>query len=102
MGIKVEFNPDLALRDTEQFKTGNRKEEECIPDPLMAGKVYSFLKKDQRLYWLHGEIPLLRTEGNQKLSRPIASVVIQWATHFLDNGEVYTRGEYEVVKVLDK
>jgi len=25
MGIKVEFNPDLALRNISEFKNGNRK-----------------------------------------------------------------------------
>jgi hypothetical protein len=53
MGIQVEFNPDLALRDISEFKKGNRKEEECIPENLEAGKIYPFLKKDQRNYWLN-------------------------------------------------
>lgn len=101
MGIKVEYNPDLALRDIKHFESGERKEEECIPILIEAGRTYSFLKKDQRLYWLHGEIPLLRTEGAEKLSRPIASIVIKWAQHFLDSGEVFTKGEYEVVKIFD-
>ena len=35
MGIKVEFDPDLALRDYEEFIKGNRKEEECIPEKLV-------------------------------------------------------------------
>ena len=101
MGIQVEFNPDLALRDIKHFESGNREKEECIPDPLEVGKTYSFLKKDQRLYWLHGEIPLLRTEGDEKLSRPIASIVIKWAQHFLNHGEVFTKGEYEVIEVFE-
>ncbi len=100
MGIQVEFNPDLALRNIRHFESGERKEEECIPSPLEAGKTYSFLKKDQRLYWLHGEIPLLRTKGDEKLSRPIASIVIKWAQHFLNDGVVYTKGEYEVIEVF--
>jgi len=101
MGIQVEYNPDLALRDIGHFESGERKVEECIPSALEAGKTYAFLKKGQRLYWLHGEIPLLRTEGSEKLSRPIASVVITWAQHFLIDGVVYTKGEYEVVEVFD-
>ena len=70
MGIKVEFNPDLALRNISEYKKGNRKIEECIPEILKVGKVYNFLKNDQRNYWLQGEIPLLETKGNEKLSRP--------------------------------
>jgi hypothetical protein len=92
MGINVEFNPDLALRDFSEYKKGNRKLEE--------GRVYNFLKKDQRNYWLHGEQPLLETKGNGILSEPLASIIILEATHFLENEEVYTRGKYKVIKVL--
>jgi len=101
MGIVVEFNPDLALRTIAEFEAGNRKEEECIPDPLEAGKTYSFLKKDQRMYWLHGELPLVETRGNQELSRPKASIIILEATHYLESGEVWTRGQYEVIEVFN-
>lgn len=37
MGIKVEFNPDLALRDMAEYKKGNRKIEECLPENMEAG-----------------------------------------------------------------
>ncbi|MFO7710736.1 MAG: hypothetical protein R6V53_03165 [Candidatus Woesearchaeota archaeon] len=100
MGIQVEFNPDLALRDISEFRKGNRKEEECIPENLEAGKVYPFLKKDQRNYWLLGEIPLLETKGNGILSRPRASIVILEATHLLENNEMFTKGKYKVVEVF--
>ena len=100
MGIKVEFNPDLALRDIEEFKKGNRKEEECVPENLEADKVYNFIKKEQRNYWLHGEIPLRLTKGNENLSEPIASIVILEATHFLDNKGIYTKGKYKVIEVF--
>ena len=40
MGIKIEFNPDLALRDISEHKKGNRKIEECIPEKLEEGKIY--------------------------------------------------------------
>ena len=101
MGIQVEFNPDLCLRDIGEFKEGRRKEEECIPENLESGKIYNFLKKDQRNYWLLGELPLLKTDGNQNLSRPIASIKILEATHFLENGEMFTKGKYKVVDVFD-
>lgn len=100
MGIKVEFNPDLALRNISEFKNGNRKIEECIPEVLKEGKIYDFLKKEQRNYWLHGEIPLIETQGNEILSRPKASIIILEATHFLDNGEIYTKGKYKVIKII--
>lgn len=100
MGIKVEFNPDLALRNNSEFKKGNRKIEECIPENLEAGKVYNFLKKDQRNYWLFGEIPLIETKGNEILSRPKASIIILEATHFAENGQIYTKGKYKVAEVF--
>ncbi|MCX6763854.1 MAG: hypothetical protein NTZ97_03965 [Candidatus Moranbacteria bacterium] len=100
MGIQVEFNPDLALRNISEYKKGRRKKEECIPENLKKGKIYPFLKKDQRLYWLHGELPLVETTGNQNLSRPKASVMILEATHFLNKKEVFTKGKYKVVEVF--
>lgn len=101
MGIKVEYNPDLALRDISEFKKGNRKIEECIPEKLEAGGIYDFLKADQRNYWFGGEIPLIETKGNEMLSRPRASIVILEATHFLEKGKVYTKGKYKVVEVFN-
>jgi len=101
MGIQVEFNPDLALRDLSRYDTGERDSEECIPKPLEAGQTYSFLKQGQRNYWLDGEIPLLITEGDGKLSRPIAGIVILEATHFKKDDEIFTRGLYRVVRVFD-
>lgn len=101
MGIKIEFNPDLALRTISEFYNGNRKREECIPEPLEQGQQYAFLKEGQRNYWLEGEIPLLETKGNQQLSRPLASIVIIEATHFSLEGKIYTRGNYRVIEVFD-
>ena len=45
MGIVVEFNPDLALRNISEFRKGKRKRDECIPANLQTGRVYNFLKK---------------------------------------------------------
>jgi hypothetical protein len=108
MGIEVEFNPDLALRDYREFEQGLRKEDECIPKILETGKVYSFLKKGLRIFWLtddeewsKGEIPLMITKGNQKLSRPIASIKMLEVTHFLLNKATYTKGKYRVIEVFD-
>ena len=101
MGIRVEYNPDLALRNIEEFKQGRRKQAECLPEKLEAGQVYDFLKKDQRLYWLHGELPLLETKGDQKLPLPLASIVILEATHLLINGEVWTKGKYKIVEIFE-
>lgn len=101
MGIQVEFNPDLALRNISEFKNGNKKEEECIPENLEEKKIYNFLKIGQRNYWLEGEIPLLETKGNGVLSKPLASVVVSEATHFFEDGKLYTKGKYKVVEVFN-
>ena len=100
MGIQIEFNPDLALRNISEFKNGKRKIEECVPDNLKEGSVYNFLKINQRCYYLHGEIPLLETKGNQNLSKPIASIIILEVVHFLENDQIFTKGKYRVVKII--
>ncbi len=100
MGIQVEFNPDLALRNIALFQSGERKEEECLPESLEVGKVYDFSKKGQRNYWLEGELPLLETKGNSDLSMPIASIIILEATHVLVDGEPWTSGKYKVVELI--
>jgi|TARA_Y100000310_G_scaffold344280_1_gene456192 hypothetical protein len=102
MGIQVEYNPDLALRNISEHKKGSRTLEECIPGDLKVNETYKFLKKGQRNYWLLGELPLLETKGNQDLSLPKASIVILEATHFIKDNEVYTKGEYKVMEIFDK
>ena len=100
MGIQVEYNPDLALRSIIEAAAGRRKPAECIPNGLRAGDIHPFLKQGQRNFWLLGEIPLVETEGEGKLSPPKASVRIVEATHIVVDGKVWTKGEYEVVEVF--
>lgn len=100
MGIKVEFDPDLALRNISEYEKGNRKIEECIPKHLEVGKIYPFLKAEMRNYYLLGEVPLIETKGNGVLSKPKASVMILEVTHFVDNDEIYTKGKYKVIEIL--
>lgn len=103
MWILVEFNPDLALRDISYFKNWERKKEECIPEKLESWKIYDFLKKWQRNYYLLEDeaIPLIKTKGNSNLSRPYASIRILEATHFNINWEIWTRGKYKVLDIYD-
>jgi len=100
MGITAEFNPDLALRNWEQFKCYNCRKEECIPEKLEVGKEYDFLKTGQRLYWLEGEVPLCETKGGGKLSSPKASVIITEVRHLIEEGKLCTRGKYKVIEVF--
>jgi len=37
MGIIVEYNPDLALRNFQEYLNGKRLKEECIPNRLAVG-----------------------------------------------------------------
>jgi len=101
MGIQVEFNPDLALRNISEYKKGNRKAEECIPKNLQEGEVYDFLKSGQRNYWLDGELSLLETKGNGVLSSPKASLIILEVTHFKQDSKIFTKGKYKVVEVFN-
>ena len=98
MGIAVEFNPDLCLR---LFGTEGRDSRECLPEKLDVGGVYDFLKKGQRNFWMVGELPLRETKGNSVLSRPLASIIFLEATHFVKDGEIWTKGKYKVVEVFD-
>jgi hypothetical protein len=101
MGIQVEFNPDLALRHMDHYRRGERSLEECIPEDLEPGREYDFLKSGQRMYYFLEPVPLLQTEGGGQLSRPLASVTLLEVTHFLQDGEVWTRGRYKVKRVFD-
>lgn len=101
MGIPIEFNPDLALRNIAEFESGNRKKEECIPENLEVGKEYEFFKKEQRCYWLTGHVPLIETSSaGGTFSSPLASVRILEATHFSKDGVVYTKGKYKILKLI--
>lgn len=97
--MKVEYNPDLALRNISEFKKGAKKEEECIPEDIVAGESYPFLKSGQRNFWLYGEVPLVETTGSEIVSSPKASVLILEVTHYMENNEIYTKGKYKVLKV---
>ncbi|HYE60051.1 MAG TPA: hypothetical protein VEA18_02620 [Candidatus Kapabacteria bacterium] len=99
MGIQVEFNPDLCLRPYTEYTAGRRKKEECVPETLHPGERHAFLKKDQRLFWLDGELPLRTTAGNGVLSRPLASIIIEEATHCKMHNERWTKGWYRIIEV---
>lgn len=101
MGISVEFSPELALRNFEQFKAWNCRKEECIPEKLEVGKEYEFLKRGQRVYWLEGECPLVETKGNGVVSRPKASIIITEIRHLVEEGKIATRGKYRVIEVFN-
>jgi hypothetical protein len=106
MGIQVEFNPDLALRNISEYKSERRTLEECIPESLQVGRAYAFLKKGQRVYWFDGEMPLCETTGDGNLSRPLASIVMIEAGHkirpYQGKEQIVTHGLYLVKEVYDR
>ena len=97
MGIEVKFNPELALRP---FNSEGRLREECLSESLVEGKEYLVLKKGQRNFYLLGEVSLRQYNGKH-LSKPIASITILEATHFLQDGETWTKVKYLVNKLLN-
>ncbi|MBS3093737.1 hypothetical protein J4456_04115 [Candidatus Pacearchaeota archaeon] len=98
MGIQIEFNPDLCLR---AFGTQGRLLEECLPEKLEK-KVYAFVKRGLRNFYLLGEIPLRETKGNGELSRPMASVLILEYRHKLDKkNNPFTKGLYKIIESYD-
>ncbi len=102
MGIQVEFNPDLALRNIKEFKAGQRKQEECVPEILEKGKIYEFLKEGQRHYCMICQSPLVETKGGGKLSKELAAIRILEITHFFDDtGKVWTKGKYKVEDIFE-
>lgn len=101
MGIAVEFNPELCLRTFDDYKSGKRRKDECIPEKLELNKTYSFLKEGQRNYWVEGEQPLIETRGWPDCSRPLASVEMLEVTHFVMDQKVYTKGKYLVKEIFD-
>lgn len=103
MGIEIEFNPDLCLRNIDEFKSGNREEAECLPENLELGKEYNFLKSNQRNFYF-GDVfmPLRETKGGGNISMPVAAIEIVEATHFKKEGKVWTKGIFKVVKLLER
>ena len=98
MGIQVEFNPDLCLR---KFGTSDRLKEECLPEKLNSGEIFEFLKEGMRNFYLLGEIALRETKGNTILSKPLASIQIIEATHFIKDNKIFTKGKYKIIEILD-
>lgn len=96
----IDVNPALILRNMDEAHKGQRKPEECIPEQLQVGQSYPFLKKDQRIYWLNGEVPLIEKSETGQISRPLASIQIIEVTHFSENGQLFTRGLYRVTEVF--
>jgi hypothetical protein len=72
-----------------------------VPEKLKVGKVYNFLKREQRIYWFYGEVSLIKTTTKGgSFSQPVANVEFVEVTHFMQGGEVWTKGKYKVLEVF--
>ena len=96
MGIKVEFNQELALR---AYNTQGRRAEECLPESLSERTLNWFEKEGHRIYPLSKTCELHETQGNQDVSDPLALILILETTQFLQYGKVWTKGKYEIKEV---
>jgi len=97
----VEFCSVLALRKSEETRSG-RAQEECLPAKLEPASRHRFDKSGQRVYPIGALIPLFETLGNNRTSRrPLGTAIINEATHYQDsNGSIRTRGTYFVNDVF--
>ena len=99
MGIQVEFNPDLALRDISHHREGKRSLEECLPKLLREGATHHFKKKGQRNYYFLEPVPLLETKEINDY--PPSSRRYYSGSNSLLKRIMYTKGRYRIEKVFD-
>jgi hypothetical protein len=101
MEIKSEFESALILHNVREFVMDKRKFDECIPENLKEEREYGFLVSGQRNYWLLGKFPLHeKIEDGSVSEDPRAIVNIFEVTHFIDNGQIYTKGKYKILQVV--
>ena len=94
-GSEMEYNTILALRHN---KSPDRKPEECLPDIIKEGFFYKFLKDRYRIFPIGRQIPLVKTEGEGRLSDTLAQVIITQQTQYMLGGNIFTKGEYVVTE----
>lgn len=101
MGIKVEYNDVLALRE---WGDPERAEVETIPLELKEGETYDYQKNDYRIFPLKKPIPLVQTKGGQNFEKVVALVSIQNITVEADpmGDRIITFGQYRVVRILNQ
>jgi len=71
MGILVEFNPDLALRNISEYKTGKRQLAECIPADIKVWQNLPLFKKKARgiIGW-KGNCPYWKQKDRKNFPAP--------------------------------
>ncbi|MEI6731525.1 MAG: hypothetical protein WCK90_02475 [archaeon] len=97
MSLETHYCKLLALRS---YKSPSRTPDECLPETLESGSIYTFLKSGQRIFDLNNPIPLHETQGDEMLSKPIALVNIIKATHHKTGDTIWTSGKYVISEVI--
>jgi hypothetical protein len=101
MEIRPEFESALVLHNIREFVMDKRKFDECIPENLKEDREYGFLVPGQRNYWLLGKFPLHEKQEDGSVAEdPRAIINIFEVTHFIDNGQICTRGKYKILQVV--
>lgn len=103
MEIKPEFESELHLYNVREFVKDKRKFDECIPENLKEDREYSFLLPGQKFFGLVGKFPLVEINENEKkpgITRALVSLLE--VTHFINEKNVFTKGKYKIVRVVDK
>ncbi|MEK6824894.1 MAG: hypothetical protein AABX12_05155 [Nanoarchaeota archaeon] len=96
MGVLIEFNWVLALRPNNDSNRRVRDISELLPSELVSGKLYSFRKSGFRIYPLDQTMALCETQGSNRLSDPLAFVMVREYTHKREGGKDVTEGKYLV------
>lgn len=95
MGIQVEFNPDLALRNISEFKSGKRKIEECIPINLKKGDANVAGEKTN----YHVIIDATVKEG-EIIDAHVLHDGNTYNFRLVDNPKIFTNGEFSFQEML--
>jgi hypothetical protein len=101
MELTPTFESELALWNIREFVTDKKKFDECIPENFKEGREYNFLLEGQKFFGLFAKFPLVEIGGNSNgMNNTRALINIIEVTHFLDNGKLFTKGKYRILRVV--
>ena len=103
MDIKPEFESEICLHNVREFVADKRKFDECIPENLKEGREYGFLLEGQKFFGLLGKYPLVELKEDGKTPGPTRALInLLEVAHFLGDKNVFTKGRYKILRVMDK
>lgn len=96
MELEIKVCDSLKL---ETFDSCDRPIEQCIPEEIINGEIYRFIKYGQLVFNLKRNISLTENrEGGT--SNQVALVKILESTHYLEGDMPWTKGTYRIIKKL--